>query len=60
MRISVKQLIDLNNKKRQLLTSENEKYYSNLLVYIRSSGFKNEKAMEEKLLEILKQLTSFH
>lgn len=56
MRISVKQLIDLNNKKRQLLTSENEKYYSNLLVYIRSSGFKNEKAMEEKLLEILKQL----
>ncbi|BDH61361.1 hypothetical protein MTP04_14910 [Lysinibacillus sp. PLM2] len=56
MGLSVKQMIELNNKKRQLLTSENESYYSNLLVYIRSIGFKNEKAMEEKLLEILDKL----
>ncbi|WP_274447852.1 hypothetical protein [Priestia aryabhattai] len=35
--MNAKELIKLNNKKRKELTKENEEYYDNLLVYIRTS-----------------------
>ncbi|WP_407638856.1 hypothetical protein [Bacillus niameyensis] len=33
--IDAKKLIEENNRKRELLTEENEKYYSDLMLYIR-------------------------
>lgn len=51
--ITVKELIKHNNKKRELLTDENEKYYSNLLMYIRSRLSLSERSTEEVLMEIL-------
>lgn len=56
MKFTVKQLIEQNNEKRKLLTPENEMYYDNLLVYIRMSKFKDERATEEVLLNMLNQL----
>lgn len=53
MSITVKEMIELNNKKRDLLTPENKEYYENMLVYIRSSFFRDERASEEVLLEML-------
>ena len=51
--MKIKQLIKENNEKRKQLTKENEAYYEQLLVYIRSSFFKEERATEELLYEML-------
>ena len=53
MSLTIKQLIRENNNKRKQLTKENEAYYEQLLVYIRSSFFKEERATEELLYEML-------
>ena len=53
MSLTIKQLIRENNNKRKQLTKENETYYEQLLVYIRSSFFKEERATEELLFEML-------
>lgn len=52
----VKELIKQNNERRKLLTEDNEKYYENVLVYIRSNFFRDERATEEVLLEMLDHL----
>lgn len=52
----VKELINQNNERRKLLTEENEMYYENVLVYIRSNFFRDERATEEVLLEMLDHL----
>lgn len=54
--LTVKNIIEQNNAKRKLLTPENEMYYENMLVFIRSNAFKNERATEEVLLEMLDHL----
>lgn len=51
--MKIKQLTKENNEKRKQLTKENEAYYEQLLVYIRSSFFKEERATEELLYEML-------
>ena len=51
--ITIKELIKSNNEKRELLTEENEKYYSNLLVYIRSRLSLSDRSTEEVLMELL-------
>lgn len=56
MTLTVKELIKQNNEKRKLLLPENENYYENLLVYIRSNLFRKERATEEILLEMLDHL----
>ena len=56
MSLTVKEMIEQNNVKRELLTPENAEYYSNLMVYIRLNGSKNERACEEVLLEMLDHL----
>ncbi len=51
---NVKELIELNNTYRELLNEENKKFYDDILIYIRAkSFFKDEKQLEESLLEIL-------
>lgn len=51
---SAKELIELNNTYREQLNEENEKFYDDILVYIRAKSFlKDEKQVEESLLEIL-------
>ncbi len=54
--LTVKQIIKQNNEKRKLLTTENEKYYADLLLYTRMKFFKNERVTEEVLLSLLDQL----
>lgn len=54
--IEAKQLIELNNRRRTELTSENEKYYSDFLAYIRLQLFLSEQQSEEILMEILDHL----
>lgn len=49
------EMIRLNNELREKLTPENETYYGDILVYIRSSNVPQHKA-EELLLEILEHL----
>lgn len=51
------ELIEQNNVKRSLLTEENEKYYTNLLIYIRSKLTLSEQQSEEILMEMLDHLT---
>ncbi|MGG3889622.1 DUF1129 family protein [Metabacillus fastidiosus] len=51
--MNAKELIQLNNKKRKLLTKENEEYYGNMLVYIRTSIAISEQQSEELLMELL-------
>lgn len=51
-----KDLIKLNNEKRSLLTKENEKYYSQMLSYVRTHFFLSEQHAEEILLELLDHL----
>ncbi|WP_054655397.1 hypothetical protein [Lentilactobacillus kisonensis] len=47
-------LITRNNQLREELTSENKKYYEDLMVYIRSkSTFKRESDIEQILFDIL-------
>ncbi|MFY3792835.1 DUF1129 family protein [Ureibacillus sp. MALMAid1270] len=56
MKLTVKQLIEQNNEKRKLLTSENVAYYDDLLVYIRMNKFKDERATEIVLLNLLDEI----
>lgn len=52
--VNAKELIELNNTYREQLNEENEKFYDDILVYIRAkSFFKDERQVEESLLEIL-------
>ncbi len=55
MGMKAKDLVELNNKKRELLTPENESAYGDMLVYLRLSNVP-EQQMEELLLEILDHL----
>ncbi|MFD5262181.1 DUF1048 domain-containing protein [Bacillus wiedmannii] len=50
--MNAQDMIELNNKKRELLTSENETAYGDMLVYVRLSNVP-EHQVEELLLEIL-------
>ncbi|MGG0720585.1 DUF1129 family protein [Robertmurraya massiliosenegalensis] len=54
--MNVKMLIEENNRKRELLTPENEEYYSDLLVYIRLKFSLSEQQTEEVLMEMLDHL----
>lgn len=56
MSLTVKEMVKQNNEKRKLLTSDNETYYENLLVYIRTNAFRKERETEEVLLELLDHL----
>lgn len=51
--MKAKEIIKLNNEKRELLNEENLKDYENMLVYIRLSSTKSEQKTEEILLELL-------
>ena len=50
------QLIEENNRKREQLTPENEKYYSDMLIYIRLQLTLSEQQSEEVLMEMLDHL----
>lgn len=54
--MNVKQLVEENNEKRKLLTEENEKYYSDLLVYLRLQLTLSDQQTEEILMELLDHL----
>ena len=54
--IDVQKLIQENNEKRKLLNEENEMYYNQLLIYIRSHFLLSERQSEEVLLEMLEHL----
>lgn len=54
--MNTKELIELNNQKREELTEENEAYYSNVLVYVRLRLELSEHHSEEILMEILDHL----
>ncbi|MGE0991762.1 DUF1048 domain-containing protein, partial [Bacillus sp. GMa5/2] len=53
--MNAQDMVELNNKKRELLTSENEAAYGDMLVYLRISNVPQQQ-MEELLLEILDHL----
>ena len=50
-----KEMVQLNNEKRKLLTAENEAAYGDMLIYLRLTSVP-QKQMEELLLEILDHL----
>jgi uncharacterized membrane-anchored protein len=54
--MKAKQLIEENNRKRDQLTPENEKYYSDMLIYIRLQLSLSEQQSEEVLMEMLDHL----
>lgn len=54
--IDIQRLIQENNDKRKLLNEENERYYNQLLIYIRSHFLLSERQSEEVLLELLEHL----
>lgn len=54
--MKVKELISLNNEKREHLSEENLSYYENMLLYIRLSSTKSEQHTEEILLELLEHM----
>lgn len=54
--IAAKELIELNNQKRERLTEENEKYYSDILLYLRLQLTLSDQQTEEILMEILEHL----
>ena len=54
--IAVQKLVKENNEKRKLLTEENEKYYDQLLIFIRSHLLLSERQSEEVLIEMLEHL----
>lgn len=54
--MKAKALIEENNRKRKLLTKDNETYYTGLLLYIRTSSNKSEQETEEILMEVLDHL----
>ncbi|RLL42118.1 DUF1129 family protein [Oceanobacillus piezotolerans] len=49
-------IMKLNNEKRKQLNSENEQYYEDMIVYIRTNAMKSEQQTEEVLLELLEHL----
>ncbi|MDP7977137.1 hypothetical protein [Bacillus multifaciens] len=53
--MKAKDMVELNNKKRELLTPENEVTYGDMLIYLRLTSVP-QKQMEELLLEILDHL----
>src|SRR3954452_15486372 len=55
-RLKASELIKQNNQKRALLTEENEKYYTSLLLYIRTKLTLSEQQSEEVLMEMLDHL----
>ncbi|MFB5660279.1 DUF1129 family protein [Alteribacillus sp. HJP-4] len=54
--MTAKQLINENNHKRKQLHEQNEKYYSGMLLYLRSHLSLSEQKTEEILMEILDHL----
>lgn len=54
--LSVKQLIEENNRKRQKLAPENKKFYNDLLDYLRLQTVLSEQQTEEVLMELLDHL----
>lgn len=54
--MKAKQLIEENNRKREQLTPENEKYYSDMMIYIRLQLTLSEQQSEEVLMEMLDHL----
>jgi len=54
--MNVSELILQNNQKRKLLTEENEKYYSKIMLYIRTKLTLSEQQSEEVLMEMLDHL----
>lgn len=54
--MSVENLVKENNRKRKLLTEANEKYYTDLLVYIRLQWRLSEQQSEEILMDMLDHL----
>lgn len=54
--LTVDELIHLNNEKRKLLTEENEVYYTDLLIYLRTQWRLSEQQTEEILMEMLDHL----
>lgn len=53
---SVKELVEENNEKRKLLNKENERLYSDFLLYIRTDLRASEYESEEILMELLNHL----
>lgn len=54
--VNTKELIKENNEKRDRLTEQNEQYYTDLLIYMRSKFLLSERATEELLIEMLDHL----
>lgn len=54
--MNASELILQNNQKRKLLTEENEKYYSKVMLYIRTKLTLSEQQSEEVLMEMLDHL----
>ncbi len=54
--MNAKELIQLNNQKREQLNKENEEYYEKMLVYMRAHLFLSEQQTEELLMELLDHL----
>ncbi|NHM30839.1 DUF1129 family protein [Neobacillus terrae] len=54
--MKAKQLIEENNRKRELLNPQNEKYYMDMLLYIRLQLTLSEQQSEEVLIEMLDHL----
>jgi uncharacterized membrane-anchored protein len=54
--LKAKQLIEENNRKRELLDPQNNKYYSDMLLYIRLQLSLSEQQSEEVLMEMLDHL----
>ncbi|WP_106494818.1 DUF1129 family protein [Lentibacillus sp. Marseille-P4043] len=54
--MNFKELIALNNEKREQLNEENLAYYEDMLVYIRLNFNKSEQQTEETLLELLEHV----
>ncbi len=54
--MNVNELIKQNNEKRENLNEENNKYYTNLMLYIRTKLTLSEKQAEEVLMEMLDHL----
>ena len=54
--MNVKELIKQNNEKREHLNEENKKYYTDLMLYIRTKLTLSEKQAEEVLMEMLEHL----
>jgi len=54
--MEAKLLVQENNRKRELLTTENEAYYGDLMVYIRLQLSLSEQQTEEILMELLNHL----